>query len=488
MSGSYYLLKVLGLSGIPRIVTFAVGIVSIPLVVRALGAEQYGIYVYMQSAASLIEIFASGGVGSAAGKSMAACRIERPGCLSHELQKWVRLQALVAFSLLIPILGIGYLAIGYIGFAGISPVLFLMVGLSVYLSMATTFMRNVLQSLLAFRSLAGLDTFDSLSRNSVAILVALLFPSALGLVIAGVICALMADLVGIAIIVRDLQKTKHEPSIDAARVSPLAMRPMLRDSLSFLGLIAATRAYQALPNLLIQRMLGFHMVGIIGAFARIVEILALPFTVIGNAMMVRAQEVVASGMKAARRYWDMLWRFVIVAFAGTISFFFLTERVAKVLLPAEPQAEMLFNILTPLILLRIVSDLFAPASDYVGGLRARVFYLSACAVFQIPFIWLVVRYHGGVGTAVTLVVAQAAIVSGYLAIAHRSFFHGAHYALPRDVLVAAGVIVSAGVGALWVPQAARLPVFLAALSMFFAIIPVLRRQYLSGRFLLVDFI
>jgi hypothetical protein len=208
-------------------------------------------------------------------------------------------------------------------------------------------------------------------------------------------------LVGVGFLVWIAQSNKKsmtEEFVDREWQSELRLQHMLRESISFMGLGLALRIYQSLPSILVGRQLGFEVVGILGAFLRIEEIVALPFTVIGNALKVRAQEIKSRGIRNINDYWDMLSRFLIVAMSVVLAFWFVAPDVAKVLLPKSTGAAKLFSIMAPLIFLRTASDLFAPASDYVGGLRSRIVFLLLCALLQPPLIWIAIHLQDARGT------------------------------------------------------------------------------------------
>ena len=53
----HYLLKVLGLSGIPKLVTFGLTLLSFPLLVRALGDYVYGAVLTYGAALGIFDVF-----------------------------------------------------------------------------------------------------------------------------------------------------------------------------------------------------------------------------------------------------------------------------------------------------------------------------------------------------------------------------------------------------------------------------------------------
>jgi len=492
LNSRHYLLHVIGLSAVPRLVTFGLTLLSLPLMIRALGASQYGIIVYVQSIATLLELLASFSVSTAAGKAIAMCRSTGAGRLSAEVRRWGRLQLLVAAISVVPVFVVALLVVRGGGASAITSAIIVTVTSTVYASIAVTFVRSMLQSLLAFKLLAALDTIDSVVRAASWLVVARWFPTALGLATAGLLHISVVAITGavlLATVLRSQRIRGASGQLAGDGRSP-SVREMLADSFSFLALLSATRLYQSLPNILVGRLLGFEMSGIVGAFGRVIEIFSLPSTVIGNALMVRAQEIKLRGTAVVTRYWHLLGRFVIVALVASCGFWFAAGEAAHILLPKTPEAARIFALMTPLVFLRAVSDLFAPASDYVGGLRSRAVFLFLCAALQLPAIWLGARGGGGVGAVVAMVLSYLVMVSGYVAIAKRVFFGRARYSPPKDVVIAAlTVAASAGVALLLRSRpTVAIVVYVAAACLGFLSIPALRRQYATGRFLSFDLV
>src|SRR6478752_2018844 len=109
VSDRRYLANVLGLSLVPRVVTSAMTLVSLPLMLRAVGATEFGLIVYLGAIVAVLEAFVDGGVSSAAGKAIATARDARAGSLRPEVMSWFRLQAWVACLGLWPLLLFSYI-------------------------------------------------------------------------------------------------------------------------------------------------------------------------------------------------------------------------------------------------------------------------------------------------------------------------------------------------------------------------------------------
>src|SRR3954454_9612813 len=96
MSNDNYLLRVLGLAAGPRLLSFLLSLFSFPIMVKALGAEQYGAVAVITATSAMIEGFVDFGVSSAAGKNVAAAREQNAAAVGHVVKRWAQLQARVA--------------------------------------------------------------------------------------------------------------------------------------------------------------------------------------------------------------------------------------------------------------------------------------------------------------------------------------------------------------------------------------------------------
>src|SRR5215471_16573295 len=102
MSDRHYLLRVLGISAIPRFIGFGLKFVTFPLMMRNLGAAQFGVVVYLSAIITVLESFVDFGVSSAAGKEIAVARELNSLPLVTVVKKWARLQAVVIVIGLLP--------------------------------------------------------------------------------------------------------------------------------------------------------------------------------------------------------------------------------------------------------------------------------------------------------------------------------------------------------------------------------------------------
>src|SRR6185436_16193332 len=109
----------------------------------------------------------------------------------------------------------------------------------------------------------------------------------------------------------------------------LSTNHMLKESFNFLWLRLASRVFTSIPTVAFGRMFGSELVGIVGAFAKIVELINFPFAVIGNALAVRAAGVVAKGRVAANMLWDLVSRLIAVALMLSMTIYLASELIAR---------------------------------------------------------------------------------------------------------------------------------------------------------------
>jgi O-antigen/teichoic acid export membrane protein len=503
MSRQHYLLKVLGLSAVPKLVTFALTLVAFPLMVRAVGAAEYGVVVYFTSIIVLFDAVAAG-VTAATGKAIASARVLAPGAIGAVLRRWMTLLAVVSLGVL-PLAAIGGgLFIVWAGYDRAALEVYVLLALGSWLSLGATFARVVLASLLQFGRVAVLDTAESVLRSASWLVVAWMAPTALGLAVTGLVVAVVV--LGLCVpFLRSSVRARAAAAPEGAPPATLAgesVRERLSESMQFVGVNLATRAFQALPIIVIDRLLGAEVVGILGAFARVIELVSLPLAIIANALAVRAQEVVTKGRAALERYWHVLARTAVVGALAAGAFWFVADEVARVMLPQSGSAAVLFQWMALLLVARSTADLFAPASDYIGGLGRRVVFLACCSVAQVPLIWLGAVRLGEVGAVVGVVGAYVLTVAGYVVIARRAFFGSDPAPLPHDLplalalavaSLAVGVVLAGPLAALLsaasiplAPSLAALLLYLAVLGAAFIAAPSLRRLYPTLRFLELD--
>lgn len=444
MTEKHYLLKVLGLSGTPKLVTFGLTMLSFPLLIRSLGANEYGVVLVIGAALAIFEVLIDFGVSSAAGKAMASIRADHPQAIRREFFAWARLQAFFVVVGFVPMLLAAWLMLQGNAALKFKPALLYVMSAAVVSQVALSFIRANLLSLLVFKSLAVLDIFESVLRSVGYLVVAFFYPTAMGLALAGLSTSVVAASLALVLIGRQLSSNatggvasnlnSHAPP------PPVSVKSRLRDSLNFLWLRLSTRLFQQGPLLLVGRLMGPELVGIIGAFSKISEIISTPYLVIGNALMVRVNEISRKGQHALQALWDTSFRIISTALLFSAVIYLAAEPLAHDLLPASPQAPMLFSILAWMVIATSTFSLVAPMSDYMGGLSTRNILLTGTAIVQLPILWVSSQLFGARGVVSAYVFVFIILAAGYILIASKVFFNKYFQRIQPELIIFSGKI------------------------------------------------
>jgi O-antigen/teichoic acid export membrane protein len=444
----HYLLKVLGLSGIPKLITFGLTLVSFPMLVRALGAAEYGVVLFIGAAFGIVEVLLDFGVSSAAGKAMASVRGDHPNAIRTEFFAWARLQIVIAIVGFFPMMLAAYLLMKGKGNFQFAPSLMYVMGAAAGTSVALNFIRPNLLSLLAFKSLAVLDTFESVVRSMGLVVVATVFPTAMGLAVAGLITSAVASTLAAILIWRRLSDidTGHAPTNQGsyASVPHMAFKWRLRESANFVWLRLSTRLLQEGPLLIVGRVLGPEVVGVIGAIRKVNEIISTPYLVIGNAFMVRVNEISRNGINALLGLWDAAFRITSTSVVFTAILYIGSDLLAQMLLPESHQAKKLFPIMILIIVPYTVACLIPAMSDYIGGLFRRTILVTIFAVVQLPVLWFMSSY-GPALTLASLVIIYTLMVVGYTMITSNLLFGSCIPRIRSEVIAFIGMVLLTGV-------------------------------------------
>jgi O-antigen/teichoic acid export membrane protein len=436
MKDKNFLLKVLGLSGVPRVFTFLFTVFSFPIMLRQVGAKEYGIIIFISSIISIFESFADFGVSSAAGKEIANARVHRPNLIIKEIFNWSKFQLRAATIGLIPMaIATYYLAHSNAEMQISNYIIALILGSS-WVTIMSNFARAILTATLSFKSLAILDTLESVSRSSSLLFVAFYMPNSFGLAIAsfglGLFIAIAAFLIMLTTIKKYQAKISEE---DSNLLSiPFTEKQMFKESLNFLWLRLATRCFTGLPIFILGHQFNSAIVGVVGTVQRMVELLTFPFAVIGNALSVRAKELINKGNKVIESVLEVIFRvqsLAIIQWAITLvgSRFF-----SEFLFTNEKPEGIVFAILTITVLTTSISVLVNPLTDYVGALKKRNILLSIVSLVQVPVIYLFANLFGVIGAISAYVFVLLIINVGYLHIALKSFFPNSKYTIrPENV-------------------------------------------------------
>jgi O-antigen/teichoic acid export membrane protein len=418
MRDNNYLLKVLSVSIVPKIITFGLTLATIPVVLRNVGAAQYGMLIYIGSALSISEVLIDFGVSAAAGRRLAEIRTRWPGALRREIISWARLQAAFLFGGFVPMVLAAHFALVPDQDDAYTPLL-AVAATTLGLRVSLNFLRPCLQSMLAFKSMAVLDTCESVLRSIGQLAASQILPNAMGLALAELATAITAACLAIILTIREL----HELNGSSVGEAPaMGLRDRLRASTAFLLLRLSTRSFQELPLVLIGRLVGPELVGIIGAFRRLAEILTTPFLIVGNALAVRVNEIQQHGRKAMSALWETGMRISSTAIYIALLCNLSAKGLAGMLLPQSTSAPMAFAILSPLVLALSMNGMLIPMSDYLGTLRRRIALLSVLALLQVPVLWLSINSRGIEGALVGYVTTHIVLSAAYLLLAHYSFF------------------------------------------------------------------
>ena len=392
MDHKHFLLKILTLSGVPKIITFGLTIISFPILIRSIGAAEYGEVLMVGAALGIFEMLMNFGVASAAGKAMANNRAYNPKVVFKQFLFWAQLQFFTAAIGFVPmVFAANFLLNGNNTLSSGSELLYVM-SFTVVTQLAANFIRANLQSLLAFKSLAILDTIESVLRSAGYLIVACYFATPMGfaLMMLG-LSVVVSGLAGVMISQRltcNLNEKCNLNLCDGTTPSLNIVKPKLMDCINFFWLGLSTRIFHQGPLLLIGRMMGSEVVGIIGAFSRITEILSTPYLIIGNALMVQVNAISQRGLDALETLWDAALRIATTSILLSAVIYLAAEPLAHILLPENKQAEEFFSTMAWLIAPVSIMCIFAPISDYMGGLISRNILLTTIACLQLPILWL----------------------------------------------------------------------------------------------------
>jgi O-antigen/teichoic acid export membrane protein len=430
-----YLFKVLNLAIIPRICTLGLTWLSFPLMLRAVGPESFGTLTFIGSALTLFEALMDLGVSAASGKAIAEVHVQIPWAIEGELYAWMRLQMLMI------VVGFGPMLLGAYLMVHGSPHfqdarILWVAAMTVCFRVAINFSRANLQSLLGFRSLAVIDTTDSVIRSLGLLVVAYGFPTVLGLALVGLVTAVTSSMLAVLLLIRQLRsyRSNYESTKCVVAYPPVTwtLKLRIRESLSFLWLRLAIRLFHETPSILLGRLFGAEIVGIIAVAYKLIEMLTTPYIIIGNALMVRVHEVAKQGRSALR---ELLERSTNIAASSALILavvWILLDPISRWLFPDTGNVKKFFAPLLFLIPAIITSALYVPLSDYYGGLTKRNLFLSVMAIIQLGVLWGCSRWGNGYSAVILVVVIYMITVGGYSMIASRVLLGDFKPPIPKE--------------------------------------------------------
>ena len=428
MIKKYYLLKVIGYSSIPKIITVIFTLASFPLMLRSLGTENYGAFIYLLAIIAIFESFIDFGISSASGRAIAREREKKVNIFKY-LKRWLFLQIKVSSIGIIPFfVVVYYLSKDFQNNIDLT-VLFIMI-LTSWLTIFINFGRSSLTSLLNFRYLAFLDTFESVLRSLSWLYVALFHSTLFGLVSALLITCILTlifcSILLIVIIKNQIKSNNHSEVKTNNKI-------MINESLEFLWLRFITRAFQSIPLIIFGKLFDVKVLGTIGAFNKIIEITNLPFSVIGNGIAVRAQSVVDNGLRHVNKIWDVAFRILSVSFFITLVLFFGIDLLAYLLIPNDLENTNIFSVLVFSIFAYSISSIIAPMSDYIGSLKKRNILMSVFIIIQPIMIIIGSNIYNEIGGIIGYVLAIYLMNFGYILIAIKAFYKKEKYNLKNEV-------------------------------------------------------
>lgn len=436
MKDKHYLLSVLGISALPRIITSALTFISFPILIRALGASNYGVIVYLGVIVSTFESFVDFGISSAAGKSIANARSFNFQYAEATLKKWAKLQLKAAVIGFLPLLIMTYI-FSKNSKTDVSVELMILLVVSSWITICSNFIKATLNSLLAFKYVAIVDTTESIFRSISWIFVAYFVPTSKGLAIAQICTAFFVSIFAFFSLKRLIKIKNNEGQFTLERNNEQVLqtnKEMLKESLNFLWLRLITRIFQGVPMFLFGKYFGPSLVGIIGAFSKISEILNFPFSIIGNALAVKAQSIVDRGSLAIQKLWDTVLRILLLAFLITTVIYFLSDKISAYLLPGNIIAKKIISILSFSVLASIISSIIAPMSDYIGALKNRNFLMSIFTIVQFVAIYLISKSNDVYKTVIVYILILFLMNLGYISISIKAFFRNNKFFLKKEFI------------------------------------------------------
>jgi O-antigen/teichoic acid export membrane protein len=312
-----------------------------------------------------------------------------------------------------------------------------------WLNVGLAFIRSCLQSYLAFGWLAVLDTVESSIRTATWLIAAWWMPSKMGLAWATLFTAVAGGVLALVLL---LARTRRDGASAIGAVASAGLpKQLVHDSAKFFGVGLATRVFLSGPLILFGQILGADVVGVIGAFTRLLDMITFPFIIIGNALAVRAYEVKESGMSTIVALWNASCRFIVLAAGAAGATFVSASLLASAVIPDTATAPALFAVLSIMVLTHSSASFLSPMADFVGGLGDRVIFLSTLALVQLPVLWVAATYGGDFGAVVGYCAGNVIMLAGYLWISKNAFFGKHRYFPPayiRKSFVVIGVCIA----------------------------------------------
>jgi len=400
-------LKNVGYLSILRMVEYVLPLVTFPIVVRVLGPEIYGKWVYAQVLVSFFALGANLGLIPYGQREIAAHRE-----MTQEL-----LQSILSLRLFLSLITYGLLVVSLLFFRpdGTTVLLILLFGLTLII--------NAVFSLdwifMGFQRFDRLSILQSISQAVVVIGIIMLLHDAntvwvLPILVCG--ATLLAGFCG-------WRWLKREGVRFEIRFTPEKWPAILRISLyysfaSFMSLI-----YSKVDHLMLSWMKGDYVLGQYGAYYRLMGAL-MGFVLIGTSIFVPHAAAVIS--KTPERFGSVLHKGLLVMAVVSLpvaagGFLFSGEIVSLVLGQQYIESESIFRVLVLIIPLGVSSSFFAGSLLFAPGHhRQYAVAVTLGATVNMLFNILLIPSMGGMGAAIATAFAQASVAGAAL-------YLGRHY-------------------------------------------------------------
>lgn len=363
-----YLKKTFLQIGYPKILSFILGFVSFPLMINSVGLSDYGVYIYISSLVVLVEAFMDFGITSAWGKHCSSLRTSKINIENHYFL-WMLCQIVFAVTILL----ICLLISDSINID--NRLIFIYVLLTLFFGVFHNFQKSTLNSLLYFKLVARIDLIESVFRTLIYLSVAFFYKSVETMALLFLISCLMLLLISsLMIFIKAINKNFINDELN--KVNQLKF--IFSQSVMFLWLRLSTRFFHEIPVIILRNYTNDYLVGLLGSMRKFVEYLTIPFSIIGNILMIRSKELIlAKKNKILLENLNMIVFFVIFFIPLILLFeniiiesFFDSYNLAMPLIPL-----VIFYLIS-----HIVFSLYAPVSDYLGALKQRNYFLTIMVI------------------------------------------------------------------------------------------------------------
>ncbi|MFQ5786629.1 MAG: lipopolysaccharide biosynthesis protein [Thermodesulfobacteriota bacterium] len=493
----------------PKIITFILTAISFPLVVRELGASEFGVATIVGSIIGIIQLFGDGGISYAVGKAVAESRPMGNVHVRHTILVWVRAQICVTIPLFLLTLIASFIIFDLVYERSISFFIFLVAAISSTLSIYSCFIRTVLRSLFSFGKLSILDSFESVARSVGWLIVAFKFPTAFGFVFAGMISVLIGAVVAVVFLLTEIfskpiGKKNSMASVDKyqSAITIAEVLSVLKESTSFMLIRIVTQGFYQFPILTAGILQGPENAAVVAALLKLVDIINGPIVVLGNIIGVKAVEIRRKGAEAVRFLWDAEWRLCATWFPLLAMYFVVSPEIASYMFQQEngmvmqTGVLMSFQVFSVFLIMHVIASVFAVQVDYLGRAVERLRLMMLIGVIEVLFIAIGAFWGGLLGVILAISASYIILVIGYVFLARLAFNVEHLNKIPADVFIfimvtLIGLGCAVGIGHLFhlgmiLTMAVKVVTILLFVFGAVSIIPLLKVKYCLRRLLMVE--